>query len=224
MEVPTNMSASKNALAKKTAERRAAIIAAASAVFLEQGYESANLSDIMDRAGGSFATLYGQFGDKKGLLLAVLNDRIDAITTSMSIELTGALPINQGLTLVGRTFVTSVLETESLDIRRLLIGMARRFPQITSRYLQLGPDRVIKTLACYLEERAEAEKIQLRDSHQASREFLELASAGMVNWALLDVSFRPGPSQINRAVDRAVRLFLWDHSIGNPTTDVTREL
>tara|TARA_R110001606_G_scaffold381211_1_gene542226 strand:- start:8213 stop:8854 length:642 start_codon:yes stop_codon:yes gene_type:complete len=212
------MSVPKNALATKAAERRAAIIAAASAVFLEEGYESANLSDIMDRAGGSFATLYGQFGDKQGLLLAVLNDRIDAITKSMSIELTGALPINQGLTLVGRTFVKSVLETESLDIRRLLIGLARRFPQITSRYLQLGPDRVIQTLACYLEERAEAGEIQLRDSHQASKEFLELASAGMVNWALLDVSFRPGPVQINRAVDRAVRLFLWDHSPGNRTT------
>ncbi|MBU1289240.1 MAG: TetR/AcrR family transcriptional regulator, partial [Alphaproteobacteria bacterium] len=47
-------------------KRRAAFIAAARQVFLEQGYEAASMSEIVLRAGGSLSTLYSQFGDKQG--------------------------------------------------------------------------------------------------------------------------------------------------------------
>ena len=42
--------------------RRAAFLRAAREVFLEFGYENANMAEIVRRAGGSLSTLYAQFG------------------------------------------------------------------------------------------------------------------------------------------------------------------
>ncbi len=51
--------------------RHSAILDAAEALFLEQGYDRTSLADIVRRSGGSLATLYDLFGNKQGLLRAI---------------------------------------------------------------------------------------------------------------------------------------------------------
>lgn len=52
--------------------RRLAIVDAAEALFLERGYERTSLAAIIERSGGSLATVYELFGNKQGLLRAVI--------------------------------------------------------------------------------------------------------------------------------------------------------
>ena len=54
-------------------DRRIAIIDAAESLFLEQGYERTSLATIIKRSGGSLATVYELFGNKQGLLRAVVD-------------------------------------------------------------------------------------------------------------------------------------------------------
>ena len=51
--------------------RRGAILDAAEALFLEQGYDRTSLAEIVKKSGGSLATLYDLFGNKQGLLHAI---------------------------------------------------------------------------------------------------------------------------------------------------------
>ena len=51
--------------------RHGAILDAAEALFIEQGYERTSLAEIVRRSGGSLATLYELFGNKQGLLHAI---------------------------------------------------------------------------------------------------------------------------------------------------------
>ena len=55
--------------------RKRAIIEAARTLFVEQGFERTTLGDIVDRAGGSLATIYKLFGNKDGLLEAVVFEK-----------------------------------------------------------------------------------------------------------------------------------------------------
>ena len=55
--------------------RKRAIVDAARSLFAEQGYERTTLKDIVDRAGGSLATVYKVFGNKDGLLEAVVFEK-----------------------------------------------------------------------------------------------------------------------------------------------------
>lgn len=55
--------------------RRRAIVDAARALFIEQGFERTTLGQIVERAGGSLATVYKLFGNKEGLLEAVVFEK-----------------------------------------------------------------------------------------------------------------------------------------------------
>lgn len=56
-------------------ERRRAMIEAAESLFLELGYDATSLAAIVKRSGGSLATLYELFGNKQGLLRAMIELR-----------------------------------------------------------------------------------------------------------------------------------------------------
>jgi len=51
--------------------RHEAILDAAEALFIEQGYDRTSLAEIVRHSGGSLATLYELFGNKQGLLHAI---------------------------------------------------------------------------------------------------------------------------------------------------------
>src|SRR3546814_10447198 len=57
--------------------RRLAILDAAEQLFLEKGFERAKLSEGIRRSGGSLATLYALFGNKEGLVGAVVQRRLE---------------------------------------------------------------------------------------------------------------------------------------------------
>lgn len=56
----------------RTEARREAIVAAATALFQEMGYERASMNELTKRFGGSKATLYGYFPSKEALFVAVV--------------------------------------------------------------------------------------------------------------------------------------------------------
>ena len=58
-------------------ETRALLLATASRVFSERGYADTSMDDLTAQAGLTRGALYHHFGDKKGLLLAVV-EQIDA--------------------------------------------------------------------------------------------------------------------------------------------------
>jgi AcrR family transcriptional regulator len=60
-------------------DRRASLVAAARAVFAEQGYHAANITDIIDRAGVARGTFYNHFESKRSILQAVLEDVMDHV-------------------------------------------------------------------------------------------------------------------------------------------------
>ena len=85
--------------------RRAAFLKAARDVFLEYGYEAANMAEIVKRAGGSLSTLYAQFGGKKGLFEAMIDARVNELTEQMQIELAAHAPLREGLRRIGEAFL-----------------------------------------------------------------------------------------------------------------------
>lgn len=59
-------------------ERRKAILDVAEEMFLDQGFDRVSLAAIVRRSGGSLATVYELFGNKQGLLRAVVQRHKDA--------------------------------------------------------------------------------------------------------------------------------------------------
>jgi len=62
----------------RTAETQRALLDAAREVFTEQGFTSASINDIVERAGSSVGSLYHHFGGKSELFLALWQEYSDA--------------------------------------------------------------------------------------------------------------------------------------------------
>jgi AcrR family transcriptional regulator len=188
--------------------RRAAFLKAAREVFLEYGYEAANMAEIVKRAGGSLSTLYGQFGGKKGLFEAMIDERVKDLTVQMHVELAQHAPLREGLRRIGESFLTMQVEDESLDVFRLMVAQAKKFPDLAQNWSKKGIEVVRKALADYLSDRAQAGEIKITNPDLAAMVFFDLLRARIQFRALLNASYRPSEQEIRETVDRAVKVFL----------------
>jgi AcrR family transcriptional regulator len=188
--------------------RREAFLTAARDVFLQHGYEQASMAEIVRRAGGSLSTLYAQFGGKRGLFEAMIDRRVVDLTAQMHVELAAHAPLREGLQRIGLTFLSKVMEPDSLDVLRLMAGQAKKFPEMAGGYGRQGIDRVRGALAEYLKDRAEAGEIVLNDHDAAAGVFFDLLRGRMQLRAIFDVGYAPTEADIRETVDRAVKVFL----------------
>lgn len=189
--------------------RRAAFLEAAQEVFLEQGFEAANMSEIVRRAGGSLATLYAQFGDKEGIFLAMLETRMKEVTATLEVELQAHTPVEEGLRRIGRQFAGKLVQPNSLELYRLIVGMAKKYPDLAATFMKLGPEKVRTGLAAYLQDRADAGEIPQSDQFETLGSlFLDMVRSPLQSRALLDPGIRPTEDDVHASVDRAVGIFL----------------
>ena len=208
---PPENAASRGNDARSRAElRRRAFLDAARDVFLEQGYESANMSEIVRRAGGSLATLYAQFGDKEGIFLAVLERRMKEMTDALEVELQAHTPVEEGLRRIGERFAGKLVQPQSLDLYRLIVGLVKKFPELAQTFMQLGPNKVRIGLAAYLQDRADAGEIPHSDDfEELGALFLDMVRSPLQSRALLDPSIQPTEDDVRASVERTVNVFLY---------------
>ncbi|MCX6401843.1 MAG: helix-turn-helix domain containing protein [Propionibacteriales bacterium] len=67
-------------------EKRAEIVAAATTLFTESGFDQTSLSKVASAAGVTTTTIYWYFADKDALLVAVLDDVLDTALAEAALE------------------------------------------------------------------------------------------------------------------------------------------
>jgi AcrR family transcriptional regulator len=75
------------------AERRATLIAAASELFAERGYDHASLDELAARAGVTKVIVYRHFASKKALYLELLAEHRDELLRTLAQEMPAAGPL-----------------------------------------------------------------------------------------------------------------------------------
>lgn len=194
---------------RRSDERRAHLLDTAIAVFLEQGYAGASVDRIVQRAGGSKATLYRYFNSKADLFAAIIQQLVAQMTAPIerpAVADAGGLAAT--LSAFARTYLDVLLEPHSLALYRMVMAEGARFPDLGRVFLDQGPGRVAAQLADYLHQRGlgtRAVPVAL-----LAREFLSLVRADLHLRALLGAGGADA-IQRNEAVDRAVAVFVGEH-------------
>lgn len=129
--------------------RRRAICDAARTLFIEQGFERTTLGQIVERAGGSLATVYKLFGNKEGLLDAVVFEKA-ASGENLICELAecGASPADT-LRRMAAVLYERFLDPDDVALVRIVIArsiddtdFARRFFETTAMHTRSALERV----------------------------------------------------------------------------------
>ncbi|MEJ2861815.1 TetR/AcrR family transcriptional regulator [Actinomycetospora flava] len=133
--------------------KRAAIVRAATALFLQHGYQGTRTEQIAAAAAVSKQTVYTQFGDKERLFREIVlgtTATAEAFTAHLVeafADVSGPDDVAPVLRAVARRYLAAVLNPQVLALRRLVIGEASRFPDLAATYHREVPARVLAALA-----------------------------------------------------------------------------
>ena len=195
-------------LTERGEQRRQALIDAARDVFLEQGYERASIEEVMRRVGGgSKASLYSYFGSKEGLFWEVLSLQCDRFMQDLRVPTIADDQVEEALSAVARRFLKQISEPVSLNLFRLMIAEAPRFPELAERFYERGALSVRQMLGRYLALQCEAGRLDCEDVELSAIHFFELLKAPHLRM-LLGLSPFPRGQSTEKYVAQSVRLFL----------------
>jgi TetR/AcrR family transcriptional regulator, mexJK operon transcriptional repressor len=196
---------------------RAAILEAATACFLEQGYDGTSLEDVAQRAGVAKRTIYNVVGNKEALFREVLTGSLE-LAERFSGQVVDGLgegdPIEE-LRQLGELHARAVLGGRVVAIRRLLIRETSRFPDLARDYYDRAPRRVISTLARALQRYEARGLLRVADPERAAEQLAFLVLGASLDEALFDAEGRPTSDAVVKERARSgVDLFLRAHGVG----------
>lgn len=156
-------------------ERRDAILDAAEAVFIEQGYEGASIREIARRAEVSSALLYWFFPKGKvDVFAAVMMRRADA---QQALTFPSALleaPPDELLPLLARGFAAIITEPGQVGMMRLLFSESLRHPELISKARETIMDRALQPLEGYFARQMELGRIRRLPVAYVTQAFISL--------------------------------------------------
>src|SRR5262249_19629209 len=157
-----------------------AILDAAIALFVRQGYVETTLDEIAAAADVSKQTIYSHFPDKDRLFVATIEavtERADAFVHDPVAGLPASQHLERDPGRMARRWLSTVLDPELIAFRRLVIAESRRFPGPAGTYYDRGPGRVIAAVAVALGRLAERGLLQIDDAGLAAEQLAWLVVA-----------------------------------------------
>ncbi len=185
---------------------------AARTVFLRKGYGGASMDEVAALAAVSKQTVYKHFADKKRLFTAIITGDISA-TETLTHAMVAALPdsqdIEKDLRRFARRHIIDVTQPHLIQLRRIIIAEAERFPELARTWYASGPERAHTTLADQFQALARRGLLWVDDPLLAAQHFNWLILSIPLNKAMFhgsDTEFTP--AELERYADEGVRVFL----------------
>lgn len=201
----------------RTARKRKAILEAATAVFLKNGYLGAGMDEIALLADVSKQTIYKQFTSKEALFIEI----VAGLTNEASDVVHGDLPdlapggdLRAYLEDYAYRQLSVVLTPRLMQLRRVVIGEAGRFPDLGRALYESGPRRAMASMAAMFRRMADRGLLRIDDAAVAASHFNWLAMSQPLNQAMLlgDAGI-PEPAALRRHARDAVQAFLAAYSV-----------
>lgn len=196
----------------RSARKRRAILEAATTVFLHSGYLGTSMDEIAARAGVSKRTVYQHFASKDSLFVAIVTSTVDQAGEPVHEEvqqLKHSGDLEADLHDLARRQLSRVMQPRLMQLRRLVIGEARRFPELGRAFYERGAGRTIAALADTFADLAEQRLLRFDNALTAATHFNWLIMSAPVNRAmLLGDEGIPTPAELDQYADEGVRAFL----------------
>lgn len=177
-----------NPVETRTTRKRQSILAAATELFLQRGFLATNMDEVAAIASVSKQTVYTHFGTKEALFLEI----VTGMTGEAGDELEGQVadpvdgrPIEGFLLEFAEQQLAIVMTPRLMQLRRLVIGEAERFPELGKRLHAKGPGRSIARLTKALAHYSESGDVEAEDLRAAASFFNWLVMGEPVNDAML---------------------------------------
>ncbi|TDD66213.1 TetR/AcrR family transcriptional regulator [Jiangella aurantiaca] len=206
------MSALEDKTEGRSARKRRAILEAATRVFLAHGYAGTTIDQIAAEAAVSKPTVYKHFSDKQALFTEIVTRTVDEAAEPVHAEVANLRDtgdVAADLRDLARRQLSMVMRPRLLQLRRLVIGEAGRFPELGRLFAERGPARTMADLAAAFRALTERGLLAADDAELAAAHFNWLVMSVPLNRAMLTGDDTPpSAAELRRYADEGVRVFL----------------
>jgi TetR/AcrR family transcriptional repressor of mexJK operon len=195
----------------RSQHKRQAIVEAATRLFLEQGYQGTSMDEIAAVAEVSKQTVYKQFTDKPQLFQDIVlgvTDRAEQIAETIARLFDEIVDLDEGLNHLARTYTAAVVRPEVLQLRRLVISEADRFPDLARAYFERAPGRGLEAIARGLGQLVERRLLRIDDLATAAVQFAYLVLGPILDKALFHPGSDISDAEIAECASAGVRVFI----------------
>ncbi len=105
------------------------MLCAAEMLFLEQGYQNTTLAAVVQKSGGSLATLYEHFGNKQGLLRAIMTRMANEIRPPTPNSAPSLSSRSEQLHVFARALYAHMTAPRTIALARMVLSEALRDPE-----------------------------------------------------------------------------------------------
>ncbi len=196
----------------RSERKRRAILEAAATLFLQNGYLGTSMDEIAAQAAVSKQTVYKNFADKEALfreIVVATVDEISDVNADQIHALRGSEDLESDLRALAVAQLERVMQPRVLQLRRLVIGEAGRFPELGHSFYERGPGRAIQSLAAAFKVLGQRGLLRFDDPRLAAQHFNWLIMSIPLNSAMFEGHDKALPrATLRRHADQGVKVFL----------------
>jgi TetR/AcrR family transcriptional regulator, mexJK operon transcriptional repressor len=196
-------------------DHRARILEAATAAFLESGYEIASTAEIARRAKVSKRELYAHFQDKRDILSAVITELQTDIQSQTDISWSSEGDVREVLKQAGTDLLRFINSERFGKLFRIVAAESFRDPVSSRNFYLLGPAMGRKHTAAFLKRHMAAGNLRSADPLQAADDFLDMLVSSRYLTAVVLGQLKSFP-KLHVHVEHAVDIFLTYYGVTKP--------
>ncbi|CAA2159938.1 HTH-type transcriptional regulator AcrR [Methylobacterium brachiatum] len=197
---------------EEAARREAHMVAVATRLFMEHGFDATSIDAVAQAAGVSKPTLYARYRDKRALFAAVLEERIREwlapLSTAAEVQALQAEPKDAATVLdeMSRALLAHALTPGTAALTRCIVAQAIQFPDLARLAYEEGWLRGVRAVGRLLEVLAAQGQLVVDDPEIAADLFLNLVLGRSSKLALYGIEIDLEAQERRRRA--AVALFL----------------
>lgn len=202
----------------KDLAKRAAILEAAEALFLQHGFEGVSMDQIAAAAGVSKLTVYSHFGDKDTLFTEAAKAWCEHRMPGSVFEPAPHQPVRKRLLDIAHSFFSMISASEAVAGHRLLCSPQMLEKGLARMFWEGGPQRVQDDFARFLERRIAAGDLEIDDVPRAAAQFFALVRGEIYMRMVFDCQGDDAPCQEGRQahLEATVDVFLRAYGARQP--------
>ena len=196
---------------KRGHERCVSLLDSATELFLNRGYDSVSLDDIVNHAGGSKASIYKYFGNKEGLFKAICDYRRYQFLKDIGISCSPqSLNLRTNLISTLINFYTHIKKPENASFMRMVMEQGQKNPEIARHIHESGPIYIQTAVAKALERSHEQGLIYCENPIYSAQIYFGILRN--LEWRILmGVPYDESDEEVNNYISYAVDRFLDGH-------------
>jgi TetR/AcrR family transcriptional regulator of autoinduction and epiphytic fitness len=190
-------------------QRADELFAAATRVFLRDGYGSASIDKVASEAGVSTRTIYERYKNKADLLGAVIARLVEQnMGTALSATELDRLAPREALTVIGELISGRACDPDASALFRILATEAQRFPELAGRMRATAKARVDNAIATYFRGQMDRGSMRPGDPEKAAVLFMQMVCSDIHECLLFGTPEDIAALEFPAHLDLVIEIFL----------------